>query len=140
MAQAGETFFTAVGCMDGRVQDVVAAYGQQKFGARFPDTITEAGIVGLLPKKDQDLLGSVKFKVVDVSIGKHHARGIVVHGHAECAGNPVADEQQKDDIRRSVEVMQSLVGSVPVVGIFLHRDETDPTTWIAEEVPQTVTA
>lgn len=141
MALASETFFTAVGCMDGRVQDVIAKFGQQKFGVKYPDTITEAGIVGLLAKDpvDEALLGSVKFKVADVSIGMHQAKGVVVHGHQECAGNPVNDEQQKDDIRKSVTLIQTLVGSVPVVGVFVKRSDANPEQWVVEEIPQTVT-
>ena len=142
MSQANETFFTAVGCMDGRVQDVIATFGRQKFGVKYADTITEAGIVGKLATESVDklLVNSLKFKVVDVSIGKHHASGVVVHGHAECAGNPVEDEKQKDDIRKSVQLVQSLVGSIPVVGVFVHRSESDSDQWVAEEIPATVTA
>lgn len=136
MSKPGETFFTAVGCMDGRVQDVVAKFGQEKFGAKYPDTITEAGLVGKLPLNDTTLLESVKFKVVDVSIGKHHAAGVIVHGHAECAGNPVSDEQQKEDIRRSVEVIKSLVGDTPVTGVFVHRNDTNASEWVPEELTQ----
>jgi len=134
MSQAGETFFTTVGCMDGRVQDVVAAFGRQKFGAKYSDTITEAGLVGKLPLKEQGLLDTITFKVVAVSIGKHHSVGVIVHGHAECAGNPVSDAQQKEDIRNSVAVIKSLVGDVPVVGVFIHRSEADTSEWVAEEI------
>ncbi len=140
MAHANETFFTLVGCMDGRVQEAATAFGQEKFGARYPDTITEAGLVGKLTFTDHDLLDAIKFKVVDVSIGKHHAKGVIVHGHSECAGNPVDDEQQKEDIRRSVEIIKSMVGSTPVVGVFIHRSPQDSTHWVAEEVPQSTIA
>lgn len=142
MAHTDETFFTAVGCMDGRVQKVIADFGSEKFGAAFPDTVTEAGLVGLLAKENIDttLLNLLRFKVVDVSIGKHHSIGVIVHGHAECAGNPVDDEKQKDDIRRSVTALTTLVGSVPILGVFVHRDESDSARWIAEEVPQTLPA
>lgn len=142
MAHSDETFFTSVGCMDGRVQKVIADYGREKFGVDFPDTITEAGLVGLLSKEkvDPSLLNLIRFKVVDVSIGKHHAKGVIVHGHAECAGNPVDNEQQKDDIRRSVVQLKTLVGSVPVLGVFVHRDSKDKKKWIAEEVPLTLAA
>lgn len=140
MSHANETFFTAVGCMDGRVQDVIAAFGKKRFGVMYPDTITEAGLVGLTGKESVDgvLSDALKFKVVTVSLGKHHAKGVVVHGHQECAGNPVSDEQHLDDIRRSVVFMQQLIGdSTPVVGVFVKRSEHG---WIVEEVPQTVAA
>ena len=142
MARAEETFFTAVGCMDGRVQGVIAEYGRRKFDAEYPDTITEAGIVGLLGKEhvDQALLNLVRFKVVDVSIGKHKSRGIIIHGHAECPGNPVDKDQQVDDIRRSVETMKSLVQSVPVLGVYVQRNPKNEREWLIEEVPQTLAA
>ncbi len=142
MAHLNETFFTSVGCMDGRVQKVIADFGREKFGADYPDTITEAGLVGLLSKEkvDSTLLNLIRFKVVDVSIGKHHARGVIVHGHAECAGNPVDDDKQKDDIRKSVTLLKSLVNSVPVLGVFVHRDSKNEKKWIAEEVPLTLAA
>lgn len=140
MAQVDETFFILVGCMDGRVQEVATAFGKQKFGARYSDTITEAGLVGKLSLNNPSLLESIKFKIVDVSVGKHHAKGVIVHGHSECAGNPVDDEQQKNDIRRSVEIIKSMVGSIPVIGVFVHRSKEDSTQWVAEEVPQGFTA
>lgn len=140
MSQTGETFFVSVGCMDGRVQNAVAVFGRQKFGVLFADTVTEAGLVGLVSKEniDEPLLSSLKFKIADVSLGKHHAKGIVVHGHAECAGNPVSDEQQKDDIRKSVNLIKEIVEErVPVVGVFVKRSTIDSSEWEAEEIPQT---
>lgn len=140
MSLQGETFFTTIGCMDGRVQDAVASFGSEKFGALFGDTITEAGLVGLLSKgtSDQFLLDSIKNKI-NISMEKHHSKGIVVHGHAQCAGNPVDDEKHKDDVRRSVEVIKSLISSsIPVVGVFVKRSSDDPTKWIVEEIPQTI--
>lgn len=141
MSMPGETFFTTIGCMDGRVQDAVANFGRQKFGALFGDTITEAGLVGVLSRgADQALLDSIKNKI-NISMEKHHSKGIVVHGHAECAGNPVDDEKHKDDIRQSVEVIKSLIGSsIPVIGVFVRRSTDDPTKWVTEELPQAIPA
>lgn len=134
MSQVGETFFVSVGCMDGRVQDAVANFGRQKFGVLFADTVTEAGLVGLISKEniDESLLSSLKFKIADVSLGKHHAQGIVVHGHAECAGNPVSDEQQKQDILKSAQVIRSIVSAgIPIIPVFVKRGENG---WVVEEL------
>lgn len=142
MSQIGESFFTTIGCMDGRVQEPVASFGRQKFGGQFADTITEAGLVGILSQEniDDGLLRSLKSKI-KISMEKHRSKGIVVHGHAECAGNPVEDEKHKDDIRRSVEVIKTLAGSsIPVIGVFVKRSPDDPTKWIAEELSQAVIA
>lgn len=136
MPQIGETFFTTVGCMDGRVQKPIAEFGRKKFNAEYPDTITEAGLVGRLAKgsPDQALVDSIKNKL-DISLEKHHSKRIIVHGHQECAGNPVDDERHKEDIKKSVQKIKSLVSSsVPVVGVFVKRSLQDPSKWEIEEV------
>ena len=132
MSQIGETFFTVVGCMDGRVQDIMAKYGQEKFGAIYPDTITEAGIVGLIAADPTpDFVEDLKFKLL-VSIDKHHSKGILVDGHQECAGNPVDDAKHREDIKKSVEFISKLIeDKVPVVGIFVVRNND---FWKAEEI------
>jgi len=135
-------FFTSVGCMDGRVQEVVAEFGRKKFGADFPDTITEAGLVGKLAKglPDKGLIGSIKNKL-DISLEKHHSRGIIVHGHQECAASDaVDDEKHKDDIRKSVQAIKSLINlSIPVVGVFVERSSQDASKWEVEEISPTAT-
>jgi len=136
MSQQNETFFTTIGCMDGRVQEVAAEFGRKKFSAIYPDTITEAGLVGKLTEgsPDQGLIDSIKNKL-DISLEKHHSKGIVVHGHQECAGNPVEDEKHRDDIRKSVQIIKSLTNSlVPVLGVFVKRASQDSSKWEAEEV------
>lgn len=136
MSQIGETFFTSIGCMDGRVQEPVLTFGQKKFNAKYADTITEAGLVGLLAQKkpDQSLLASIKNKI-NISLEKHHSKGIIVSGHQECAGNPVDDKIHKADIRKSVAVVKSLINSsVPVVGVFVKRSPQDSSKWEIEEV------
>lgn len=140
MSQAGESFFTSVGCMDGRVQEPVLNFGKQKFGALFADTITEAGLVGVLSHAEQSLLDSIKNKV-QISLEKHHSKGIIVHGHEDCAGNPVDDEKHLDDVRRSVEIIKALINSsVPVIGVFVKRSSEDSLKWIVEEIPMTIIA
>ena len=140
MLKANEKFFTTIGCMDGRAQEVVAEFGRRKFGGQYPDTITEAGLAGKLASEEQDqiLLYSIKNKL-DISLEKHHSKGIIVHGHQECLGNPVEDVRHKDDIRKSVEKIKSLINSsVPVVGVFVRRSSSDPIIWEIEEVPATL--
>src|SRR3989344_2265011 len=132
MSKVRETFFTVVGCMDGRVQYVIARFGREKFDAEFPDTITEAGIVGLISNNpEQKFVENLEFKLL-VSIEKHHSKGILVDGHQECAGNPVDDERHKEDVRKSVEFIRELIeDKVPVTGVFVVRDGD---SWKAEEI------
>jgi carbonic anhydrase len=130
MSHVGETFFTSVGCMDGRVQEPVLRYGQKKFGVKYADTITEAGLVGILGKKSVEkcLLESIKKKLL-VSIEKHHSKNVVVHGHQECAGNPVEDAQHRKDVLKTAKIIKSLVPSgVTVISTFITRSEEGLTT------------
>lgn len=132
MSQVGETFFTVVGCMDGRVQHVMGVLGQEKFDCDYPDTITEAGIVGIIANNPtQEFLDDLKFKLL-VSVDKHHSKGILVDGHQECAGNPVDDSKHIEDIKKSVEVIKGLIeNKVSVTGVFVKRSSEG---WEAEEL------
>ncbi len=133
MSQKGETFFTRVGCMDGRVQEPVATFGRKKFGGQYPDTIIEAGLVGLLAKEtvDRNLLTSLK-KKISISLEKHHSKGIVVYGHQDCAGNPVDDEKHKQDTKVAAQVISSFVPQdVRIAPVFVKREND---TWIVEEL------
>jgi hypothetical protein len=134
MSHAGDTFFTSIGCMDGRVHQVITVYGQNKFDAKYADTITEAGIVGQLAKKDADpkLLEAVKNKIL-ISLSKHLSKGIVVHGHVECAGNPVEDNLHKEQTKQAALAIKSMVGAMPieVIPVFVVRDGEG---WKVEEI------
>lgn len=125
MVYSGETFFTIIGCMDGRCQEAVALFGQERFGAQYPDTITEAGLVGLLAKEKIDpyLFEAVK-KKIDISLGNHHSKGILVFGHQECAGNPVNDEKHKEDILKAAMIVRSVADpAIPVIPLFVTRNQ-----------------
>lgn len=133
MSRSDELFFTTIGCMDGRVQKPVFEYGKVQFIAEYPDTITEAGLVGLLAKDtiNLDLLDSLKRKIL-ISLTKHNSKGIIVHGHSECAGNPVDDQVHKEHVRKSVKKISEITESaVPVVGVFIKRGEEG---WEVERV------
>lgn len=133
MSQPGETFFTSVGCMDGRVQCPVAKYGKNRYEVKFMDTITEAGLVGVLSKENVDpkLLESIKAKVM-ISIEKHHSKGIVVHGHEECAGNPIDDTLHREQTIAAAKIIRDFVpGDIEVMPVFVVRKND---SWVVEEL------
>lgn len=133
MSSASDIFFTSIGCMDGRVQAPIAKFGEALFGAFFPDTITEAGLVALLAKDvpDQALISSITRKI-NISLEKHHSRGIVVHGHEDCAGNPVDNQKHKEDVLKATHVIKSIVPEgVRVIPVFIKKEGFN---WIAEEI------
>jgi len=133
MSQPGETFFTSIGCMDGRVQDPISEYGKKRYGVKYMDTITEAGIVGILgkPEIDKKLLESIKSKIL-ISLEKHHSKGIVVHGHEDCAGNPVDETLHREQTVDAASVIRSFApGDIEVMPVFVVRDGEN---WVVEEL------
>lgn len=133
MSQTGETFFTSIGCMDGRSECAVAKWGRKKFGVRFADAITEAGLVGLLAKDNisQYLLDSLKKKVL-ISIEKHHSKDVVVSGHEDCAGNPVDDIMHKKDVLKAARIIKELIRKdIQTIPVFVERENN---TWIVKEL------
>ncbi len=115
------TFFTSIGCMDGRVQKIIAEFGHKRFDAEYPDTITDAGLVGKLSraKKGDALYEAIKYKLL-ISLEKHNSKGIIVHGHAECAGNPVDEKQHVLDIKKTADILSKMVGNkVEVIPVFV---------------------
>lgn len=137
MSQVGETFFTSIGCMDGRVQEPVLAFGKLQFSVKYADTITEAGLVGLLSKDNVDpvLLDSIKKKIL-ISLEKHHSKGIVVHGHEECAGNPVEDETHKKDVLKAAKTIGVLIQKdIQIIPVFVTRSASSGQSgWAAEKL------
>ncbi|KKQ35269.1 MAG: hypothetical protein US51_C0010G0002 [Microgenomates group bacterium GW2011_GWA2_37_6] len=123
MSDAGDTFFTAIGCMDGRVQDPVAEFGREKFDVRFADTITEAGLVGLFQSNLSDEFVSNLKKKIAVSIEKHHSKGIIIHGHQECAGNPIDDETHKEHVRKAARFIRNFAPDTEVIPVFVVKKD-----------------
>ena len=131
MSSSSDTFFTSVGCIDGRVQKPIADFGWKKFGAKYPDTITEAGLVGLFSKDHPDkyLIDSLANKI-KISLEKHKSKNIVVSGHEDCAGNPVSEEIHKKDIRKTSDLMSLIFPKVSVFPVYIKKINGE---WIVEE-------
>jgi len=132
MSREGETYATAVGCMDGKVVIPVTNYAREKFGVRFVDFPDYAGAVGELAKDLPNPEAEALLKrEIQISLDKHNSQGIVVHGHAECAGNPVDDEQHKKDVIKAAQRIREMEPGVPVVPVFVERAEPE---WVISEL------
>lgn len=114
---ADASFATAINCMDGRVQLPVIEYLKKNYGVQYVDMITEAGPDGLLAI-GSTLIENIR-KRVAVSVEKHGSRVIMVAGHADCAGNPVGENEHRKNIEKSVEVVASWDFPAKVVGAWL---------------------
>jgi carbonic anhydrase len=115
-------FGTVLTCMDGRIQRKVSDYLVTTFGVRNVDTVTAAGMVKHVASdtsRTQAILGDL-----DVSVSQHGSRDIAVVAHHDCAGNPAADTEQKDQVAKAVARLMERHPGAEVVGIFLDRNRT----------------
>jgi hypothetical protein len=106
--------------MDGRSKRKVNDYLSTTFGARNIDTITTAGAVRHLAVDTAQT--PILLANLAISIDKHRSRQIAIAAHADCAGNPVSDKTQKDEIGRAVRRIAELHPGAEVIGIWLDRN------------------
>lgn len=113
-------------CIDGRPQRKVAAYLAVSFAVRHLDTITTAGLVRHLASETEQtpfLLANL-----DLSLNAHGSSHIAVVAHHDCAGNPVTDAEQKDQIATAVDRVAEIQPDHVVVGLWVNEH------WTIEEV------
>lgn len=113
-------FATSLSCIDGRVQAPLSEWIRRMSGAEYVDTVTEPGM-------DRALSGggaaaeSLR-KKANISVRAHGSRLIVVSGHADCAGNPVSDEEHMRQVAECVRVAESWGTGAEVAGVFVDSE------------------
>jgi hypothetical protein len=112
------SFFTAVNCMDGRVQLPVIFYLQKRFGADFIDMITEPGPVAVLAEDPASDTAKSIFDRIAVSIEKHSSLGIALVAHYDCAGNPVSEAVQRKQLRKSMDAVGKVYPDMNIIGLW----------------------
>ncbi|OGK37473.1 hypothetical protein A3F03_02715 [Candidatus Roizmanbacteria bacterium RIFCSPHIGHO2_12_FULL_41_11] len=132
MSSSSDTFFTSVGCMDGRSECAVARWGRKKFNVEYTDAITEAGLVGLLAKDhlDKYLIDSLENKI-KISLEIHKSKNIVVSGHEDCAGHAVDEKQHKEDVLKTAELIRLMFPKIPVLPVYAKKIND---SWTVEEL------
>ena len=114
-------FCTVVNCMDGRVQLPVIRYMQERFEARYVDTITEPGPNFLLgEQRDFSLLHSIENRL-RISVEKHQSGVIAIVGHHDCAGNPSPKELQLKQITKAKDWLKQKFPEVGVIGLWVDE-------------------
>lgn len=116
------SFCTAINCMDGRVQLPVISCLKESYQVDFVDCITEAGPVRLLADEPESPLTLAILNRVEISVKKHHSRGIAVAAHFDCAGNNVSDQLQKEQLSRAAAFLSSRYPDVPVITLWVGAD------------------
>ena len=112
-------FCTAINCMDGRVQLPVINYLMERFGVDYVDSVTEPGPVKILAEQTNQVLLDSIFKRVSISTKKHGSKSIAICAHADCAGNPVDDETQKEQLRKATELLIAKYPDAEILTLWL---------------------
>jgi carbonic anhydrase len=116
MAAEGR-FAAVITCMDGRIQTRTLDQVMTRFGVRYVDNITSTGAV-------QHLDGSVTptgeglLRSLTVSSEAHGTNQVAVVAHSGCAGNPVPDNTQKDQLLRAKSVVSERFPEMEVIALF----------------------
>jgi hypothetical protein len=114
------SFCTAINCMDGRIQDIVARFLRSRFAAQYVDMVTEAGPCRILAEcKERHVIGSLLNRV-GISLSKHQSRGIAVIGHEDCGGNPVSKELQVDQLGAAVAFLRLHYPETPIIALWVE--------------------
>ena len=116
------SFYTAINCIDGRVQLPVINYLKARFKADYIDSITEPGAVLYLAKKtDSEQTRSI-FRRTDISINNHRSTGIAIIAHHDCAGNPVEDQIQISQLTTAANFLAENYPNAAIIGLWVDSD------------------
>ena len=115
-----KTFATAINCMDGRTQEPVRRYVMELTGADLVDAITDPGPIKELAVDDA-YLERIAARVA-ISVEKHGSRHVFVVGHHDCAGNPVEQAVQEDEIRACLARLRPRFPQAEFAGIYVDSE------------------
>ena len=115
-------FGTVINCMDGRVQLPVNLYLQKRFNVEYIDTITDAGPNLILSANQNHAAVQSIFEKLNISIDKHHSRGIAIVGHHGCAGNTAAQSDQVRHIKEAIHLLQQKYKNIEIIGLWVDEN------------------
>ena len=115
------SFCTVINCIDGRIQLPVIAFLQNRFGVAYVDVVTEAGPVAVLALRPESGDAKSIFRRVEISIQAHLSKGIAIVAHHDCAGNPIPDSEQRQQLQTCLELLSKRYPQLEVVGLWLDE-------------------
>jgi hypothetical protein len=115
-------FATAVTCIDGRVHGPLVDWVKARFDAEFVDLLTQPGAdLALCCEEDVDV-DHLRAHLA-ISVAAHHPGALVITGHADCAANPVSDDEHRAQVRRAVRrAGRWAPAGLPVIGAWVDAD------------------
>jgi len=116
------SFYTAVNCMDGRIQLPVINYLKERFKAEYIDSVTEAGPVLYLAEYTDSQQTKSILQRIDISINNHKSKGIAVVAHHDCAGNPADEKRQISQLQEAINFLATRFANVEITGLWVGSD------------------
>jgi len=113
------SFCTSIHCIDGRIQEPIIRFLKDEHKIAFIDTVTEPAPCKILSENsDEQAINSI-IERVNISITRHHSNLIAVSGHYDCAANPGSEKKQKEQIRDSIQYLESRYPQKLVIGLWI---------------------
>jgi hypothetical protein len=119
---ARATFCTSINCMDGRVQRPVIEYLEKRFRVDYVDEISEAGPVRYLAGEPDSFETRAILRRVEISLDKHGSRSIALAAHHDCAGNPVDEERQREQLQEGLQLLRERYPRTEIIGLWVDAD------------------
>ncbi len=116
-----KTFVTAINCMDGRVQEPIITWMKKEYNADYIDMITEPGPIKNLAEHTTSLINESIKNRINISLNKHGSKLIAVIGHHDCAGNPVDQTTQYQQIHQAIKTLQTWNLNVTIIGLWIDE-------------------
>ena len=115
-----DNFGTAINCIDGRVQVPVADWLKLHSQVQYVDMITEPGVDRVLAEGDSNRIAYIAEKL-QVSIQAHQSKTLAIVGHFDCAANNVSFEEHKEQIEKSVDLINSWNLGIRIFGLYVNE-------------------
>ena len=115
-------YCTSIHCMDGRIQEPLRTYMMKRSGVKYVDAITEPGPCKILSENQNNTLIDSIVARLKISVNHHNSRLIAISGHYDCVGNPVGEDIQKEQIKKSVEYLKILYPELEIIGLWVDNE------------------
>jgi len=115
------TFCTVINCMDGRVQQPVLDYLRRRFQVPYVDTITEAGPIKHLADGLDEGTSRRILDRLEISRSRHGSRLLAIVGHHDCAGNPVPQQAQYEQLARAGALLRRRFPDMEVIALWVDE-------------------
>ncbi len=128
-ALGAATFAVAITCIDGRTHEALVTWARTQLGVDYVDLVTQPGADVQLSACPQLMCEGIRDRL-DVSLGAHAPRAVVIAGHDDCAANPVPPDEHRRQISDAVDRVDGWRPGVPVTGVWI--DDTGLVSVVAE--------